>query len=286
MAGDRKLPRSVPPETGGIDIEWSGFLDEEPTMPGIIPEAGVRDSDRPTQVPDEPPEQIARRLMSSLDEDDERRALSNPGFRAVSEDDLPGREEMKTLTEGDPLAHDRRFDQEAVTARGEEVGTLSLDLPEDAGGALDLVGSFCSMPRPRPSEAEEVAAPPPDVAVEMRERYAVGDFTGALVMAEAALEADSGDQEARRYVSTCRDILQQMYTARLGSTDLVPRVTLSSDQIRWLTLDHKAGFLLSCIDGYSSIDEILDVCGMPSLDALRILCDLLQQNVITVSSAR
>lgn len=286
MAGDRKIPRSVPPETGGIDIEWSGFLDEEPTMPGIIPEAGVRDSDRPTQVPDEPPEQIARRLMSSLDEDEERRALSNSSFRAVSEDGPPGREGMPTLTDDDPLAHDRRFAQEAVTARGEAVGALSLDLPENAGGALDLVGSFCSMPRPRPSEAEEVAAPPPDVAVEMRERYAVGDFTGALVMAEAALEADPGDQEARRYVSTCKDILQQMYTARLGSTDLVPRVTLSSEQIRWLTLDHRSGFLLSCIDGYSSIDEILDVCGMPSLDALRILCDLLQQNVITVSPAR
>jgi len=286
MAGDRKIPRSVPPETGGIDIEWSGFLDEEPTMPGIIPETGGRDSDRPTQVPDEPPEQIARRLMSSLDEDDERRALSSSGFRAVSESDLPGREGMPTLTDDDPLAHDRRFVQEAVTAWGEEVGALSLELPQDAGGALDLVGSFCSMPRPRPSEAEEVAAPPPDVAVEMRERYAVGDFTGALVMAEAALEADPGDQEARRYVSTCRDILQQMYTARLGSADLVPRVTLSSDQIRWLTLDHKSGFLLSCIDGYSTIDEILDVCGMPPLDALRILCDLLQQNVITVSPSR
>ena len=286
MAGDRKIPRSVPPETGGIDIEWSGYLDEEPTMPGIIPETGGRDSDRPTQVPDEPPEQIARRLMSSLDEDDERRALSSSGFRAVSESDLPGREGMPTLTDDDPLAHDRRFVQEAVTARGEEVGALSLELPQDAGGALDLVGSFCSMPRPRPSEAEEVAAPPPDVAVEMRERYAVGDFTGALVMAEAALEADPGDQEARRYVSTCRDILQQMYTARLGSTDLVPRVTLSSDQIRWLTLDHKSGFLLSCIDGYSTIDEILDVCGMPPLDALRILCDLVQQNVIAVSPSR
>ena len=47
-----------------------------------------------------------------------------------------------------------------------------------------------------------------------------------------------------------------------------------------LHLDHRAGFLLSCIDGMSSIDDILDVSGMRELDALRILFELVQENVI------
>jgi hypothetical protein len=52
--------------------------------------------------------------------------------------------------------------------------------------------------------------------------------------------------------------------------------------VRWLSLDHRAGFVLSCVDGYSSIDEILDVSGMPPLDALRVLYELLQQRIIAV----
>jgi hypothetical protein len=73
-----------------------------------------------------------------------------------------------------------------------------------------------------------------------------------------------------------------MYTARLGSVSLVPKIVLPPERIKWLTLDHRTGFLLSCIDGRSSVEEILDVSGMPALDSLRILCDLLQQQIIAM----
>jgi hypothetical protein len=74
-----------------------------------------------------------------------------------------------------------------------------------------------------------------------------------------------------------------MYLARLGSLNKVARVALPSDQIRWLSLDHRAGFLLSLVDGHSSVEEILDISGMPRLDALRILYGLLDQRVIAIS---
>jgi hypothetical protein len=37
------------------------------------------------------------------------------------------------------------------------------------------------------------------------------------------------------------------------------------------------------IDGISSVDDLLDVSGMPRLDALRILCDLLDAKVISLT---
>jgi hypothetical protein len=74
-----------------------------------------------------------------------------------------------------------------------------------------------------------------------------------------------------------------MYLARLGSPTQVVRVAVPSDQIRWLSLDHRAGFLLSLIDGRSTIEEILDISGMPRLDALRILYGLLDQRAIALS---
>ena len=56
--------------------------------------------------------------------------------------------------------------------------------------------------------------------------------------------------------------------------------------MRWLSLDHRAGFLLSLVDGRSTVDEVLDMSGMSELEALRLLLQLLQQNVIKPILAR
>jgi hypothetical protein len=74
-----------------------------------------------------------------------------------------------------------------------------------------------------------------------------------------------------------------MYAARIGPMDQVATVAVPPDQITWLSLDHRAGFLLSLVDGVSSIEEILDISGMTRLDALRIMYTLVQQNVITLT---
>jgi hypothetical protein len=115
---------------------------------------------------------------------------------------------------------------------------------------------------------------------DMKDRHAMGDFSGALEVAEGILEHDPNNAEANRYAVACRETLSKMYSARLAPLGRVPRVIVQTDQIRWLSLDHRAGFLLSLIDGRSSIDEILDICGMPRLDGLKILSSLLEQDVI------
>jgi hypothetical protein len=133
---------------------------------------------------------------------------------------------------------------------------------------------------PRPSENTLLG---PDAALrDMRDRFALGDFSGALAAAETVLQGDPHHAEAVRYAETSRMRLTSMYESKLGSLSRVPRVVLPPDQVRWLSLDHRAGFVLSCIDGYSSIEEILDVSGMSTTDALRILTDLLQQRVIAI----
>jgi hypothetical protein len=134
------------------------------------------------------------------------------------------------------------------------------------------------------SAAASQPAPDDAAILEMKDRYAMGDFTGALVIAESILEGNPDDLDAPRYAQSCRDVLTQMYSARLGSLDQIVRVAVPNDQIRWLTLDHRAGFLLSLIDGGSTVDQILDISGMARLDALRIMYQLLDQRVILLGS--
>jgi len=48
------------------------------------------------------------------------------------------------------------------------------------------------------------------------------------------------------------------------------------------SLDHRTGFLLSRIDGMLTFEDILDVAGMPRLEAYQILSTLLRKGVIEV----
>jgi hypothetical protein len=119
-----------------------------------------------------------------------------------------------------------------------------------------------------------------DPVAEMRERFSLGDYTGALEMSELILAEEPGNLEAAECGENCRTVLENMYAARLGSLDRAPMVVVPRTQMRWLSMDHRAGFILSLIDGSSSIEMILDVSGMPKLDALRILHELVQQKIV------
>jgi hypothetical protein len=161
------------------------------------------------------------------------------------------------------------------------------------GGLRSSVGALASLD----AEHEQAAAPGLDLAEhlgspavyasgraeqeQMKQRFELGDYGGALVLAEGLLEEDPNDWTARQYADSCTEMLRQMYQARLGTGSRVLRLAISPDQLRSLSLDHRAGFLLSCIDGYSSIDEILDVSGMQMLEALRTLYELVQEGIVS-----
>jgi hypothetical protein len=144
-----------------------------------------------------------------------------------------------------------------------------------SGDALGLVGVRAQSVKP--------AASPRITMRAVRDRFDVGDFSGALILAEGILENEPESVDALLYAEHCRDVLKQMYISRLGGVGRVPEVAVSDEQLRWLSLDHRAGFLLSLVDGRSTFEEVLDVSGMPPIEALRLLLELLQQNVIKVA---
>jgi hypothetical protein len=120
-----------------------------------------------------------------------------------------------------------------------------------------------------------------DPAAEMRERFSLGDYTGALEMSELILADAPDNLEAAECGENCRTVLENMYAARLGPLERVPMVIVPRTQMRWLSMDHRAGFVLSLIDGSSSVEMILDMSGMPKLDAYKILHELVQQKIVS-----
>jgi hypothetical protein len=119
-------------------------------------------------------------------------------------------------------------------------------------------------------------------AVEMDDRFSMGDYAGAMEIAEELLSRDPDHPDARECIERSRSALHAAYTNKLGSLDRVPVLAIAREQLRWLTIDHRAGFILSHVDGMSNLEEIVDVSGMPELDALRILSELVEQRIIAI----
>ncbi|MEZ4408495.1 MAG: hypothetical protein R3A52_18770 [Polyangiales bacterium] len=138
---------------------------------------------------------------------------------------------------------------------------------------------------PRRDSRESPATTGMSARREMHERFELGDLSGALSLAESLLEIDPRDADARDISNTCRSRLQAIYVGRLGSLDQVPVLLVSPAELRWLALDHRAGFVLSLIDGVSTVEEIIDVSTMPQMEVLRTLYNLITQNVINLRRA-
>jgi hypothetical protein len=62
----------------------------------------------------------------------------------------------------------------------------------------------------------------------------------------------------------------------------VPRLAVSARELALLPLDHVEGFLVSRVDGKSTIETILDVCAMPADEALGILESLAERGVLAI----
>jgi hypothetical protein len=196
-----------------------------------------------------------------------------------------------------PPASDVELEVEAVSLSADELQSLeSLESPFpnkpvgsmlslDEPGALSVAGDSApplldeSDPPPVPSEPDDPALLP------IAQRFERGDYLGALLRAEALLEARPDYAPARRYFESAQELLKQMYLEKLGSGECVLRIAMAPNQIQGLALDHRSGFLISLIDGMATVDEILDMSGMPPLDALRLLYEMREEGVLDASSA-
>jgi tetratricopeptide (TPR) repeat protein len=163
--------------------------------------------------------------------------------------------------------------------------SLSATVVLDSGGGLDL-DAVEEKSDLRPLVPERRSPAPPlksDVEVWMegaRELFALGDFSGSLEMIEKILRVDANHAEARAYLRQNESTLVAMYESKLGSLSARPRLAIHPEEVMWLNLDHRAGFLLAQIDGTVSYDDLFALSGLPRLDTARILASLVAEGVI------
>ena len=129
-----------------------------------------------------------------------------------------------------------------------------------------------------PAETDDPA--PDDIHREIADHFALGDYAAALHSAELQLGLDTTDETARQYADTSRARLETRYTTRIGSLEYVFNLAVPAAKVKWLGLDPQAAFLLSLVDGQTTVAEVLELCQMGRLEALRVFTELLDAKAI------
>jgi len=155
-------------------------------------------------------------------------------------------------------------------------------LEQESSDLLDLVGggeSEGAAPVPGIAPASEVDS----LLKGAQDMLELDDFSGAIELLDKLLELEPGHSQAKAMREDSERKLLAMLSSKLGDLNRTPRVRMSQDEIIWLNLDNRAGFVLSLVDGSLSLDEIISICGLPQLEGMRILVQLLQEKVIEIN---
>jgi hypothetical protein len=115
------------------------------------------------------------------------------------------------------------------------------------------------------NERPTIPSPPPapDVSVEhirvgapideVLYRMSVGDYDGALSVGESLMVEDP-----------------------------IPLVIVPKLLIAAMKLAHREEYVLSFVDGWSTMREVVEATRLPEVDALRSLCELLEKNILAL----
>lgn len=275
-------PDAPPPPSADLEDEPSGWMSDEPVIldPVMSPRSGRRFELSSPEVTTDPLE-----FASEGERFAEGSTPSSPdpwdeGSKEGSVVTVDTADDFDAVAEPTPLPElDRdRFFERYPRSREEIVDFLRAtgdlpDLPPDIQSSEDVLDA----------EDEPVQAPAEDSSDPLqlaRNKFALHDFDGVIDILEG-FDSDHPDAtEAASLIADARAQLLKMYESKIGDFNRTPRVLISGDEVIWLNLNHRAGFILSQIDGTVTFEDLTSLSGMSRLDTVKILAELLAQKVI------
>jgi hypothetical protein len=112
--------------------------------------------------------------------------------------------------------------------------------------------------------------------------YIGGDYQTAVIALDLALDQAPDSDAVRSLIEERTHSLIEIYASYEGDPSAVPSLAMSPSEYGQRALDSHAAFLLSRVDGMLTIDDLMTVSGMPTLEAHRHLCNLLRQGILTL----
>lgn len=176
-----------------------------------------------------------------------------------------------------PASSDQSRVHTRITRRAFELPVLDRDDADIPADELETLARDFRTLRPTspPGSDIEVVAPPS------------GDGP------DSAVDVEYGEEEEIDISDPAFDEEEDVVTAKPPPAATIPPTSgpltltqrhsilrLKGQDIADLPIDHRGGFLLSHVDGMHSLEEILDICAMPQVEALEIIANLEALGVI------
>jgi tetratricopeptide (TPR) repeat protein len=107
-----------------------------------------------------------------------------------------------------------------------------------------------------------------------------GEVERAVAAVDLALNEDPNSALAQKLLTRHRDAITGVFQSYLGDLERMPQLARPLHELQDAPINPRAAFLLSRIDGTLTIDELLDVSGMPRLEAYRHICQLYLRGIL------
>jgi hypothetical protein len=102
----------------------------------------------------------------------------------------------------------------------------------------------------------------------------------AVAAVDLALSEDPNSALAQKLIHRNRETIMTVFQNFLGNLERQPSLARPLHELGSAPISPRAAFLLSRVDGTLTLDEILDVSGMPRLEAYRYLCQLFLRGIL------
>ncbi len=107
-----------------------------------------------------------------------------------------------------------------------------------------------------------------------------GELDKAVAAIELALSDDPNSALGQKLIHRNRETVMAVFQAFLGNLERQPVLARPLHELSSAQISPRAAFLLSRIDGQLTVDELLDVSGMPRIEAFRHLCQLYLRGIL------
>jgi hypothetical protein len=115
------------------------------------------------------------------------------------------------------------------------------------------------------------------------ELFRKGEVQESLELFETLASENPGRMEIQGYFELVRSHLYKYYHERIADPYGVLKVKITPKEIMRFNLPANAGFVLSMVDGRTSVNEILALSGMDPFEAVRVVSKLLEAGIVEVS---
>lgn len=256
-------------ETSDMDVTRQHFaIDDEMTVDRTDARPIGRAPRAPTQDPNISPSTIqVDDALLSLQESTREFNLGDMGLA------MPGDEDEEVTAGGPsvaPSAPVAAIPHIKITPPGSDFASPDAETEAIESGVLTEI----LREAPSGDDAEKT-----QYVVERLIQHAEDEFTedrlaSAAASACQALDYAADSATAQKLIFENERQLIQILIGSLGDASQVPRLVCPLSEIPAEHINHRAAFLLTRLDEAMTLDELLDISGMPKLEALRHLCGL------------